>query len=80
MLAVGALFVVVKGIEKCKLLDVVSRRIFGLNTSISMGLLRMMSGVFVLSAFLNNTPIGTCTHNQHEQHFFICCAYYNSTN
>mmetsp|Transcript_10053 Transcript_10053/g.15124 ORF Transcript_10053/g.15124 Transcript_10053/m.15124 type:complete len:720 (-) Transcript_10053:28-2187(-) len=57
MLAVGILFVVVKGIEKCQLVDRLARHVFGLNTSARMGLLRMMTMTYILSAFLNNTPI-----------------------
>eukprot|EP00752_Nemacystus_decipiens_P012020 g10655.t1 len=57
MLAVGALFVVIKGVEKSQLADKAARRVFGLRTSMSAGLARMMSLCFVLSAFLNNTPV-----------------------
>ncbi|CAM9142570.1 unnamed protein product [Hapterophycus canaliculatus] len=57
MLAVGALFVVIKGVEKSQLADKAARRVFGLRTSLPAGLGRMMSLCFVLSAFLNNTPV-----------------------
>lgn len=57
MLAVGALFVVIKGVEKSQLADKAARRVFGLRTTIPFGLARMMSLCFVLSAFLNNTPV-----------------------
>ncbi|CAN0357898.1 unnamed protein product [Ectocarpus sp. 8 AP-2014] len=57
MLAVGALFVVIKGVEKSQLADKAARRVFGLRTSLEAGLGRMMSLCFVLSAFLNNTPV-----------------------
>ena len=57
MLAVGALFVVIKGVEKSQLADKAARQVFGLRTSLSAGLVRMMSLCFVLSAFLNNTPV-----------------------
>lgn len=57
MLAVGALFVVIKGVEKSQLADKAARRVFGLKTSLPAGLGRMMSLCFVLSAFLNNTPV-----------------------
>ena len=57
MLAVGALFVVIKGVEKSQLADKAARRVFGLRTSLSAGLGRMMCLCFVLSAFLNNTPV-----------------------
>lgn len=57
MLAVGALFVVIKGVERSQLADKAARRVFGLRTSMAAGLARMMSLCFVLSAFLNNTPV-----------------------
>eukprot|EP00903_Cladosiphon_okamuranus_P007706 g7468.t1 len=57
MLAVGALFVVIKGVERSQLADKAARRVFGLRTSLPAGLVRMMSLCFVLSAFLNNTPV-----------------------
>lgn len=57
MLAVGALFVVIKGVEKSQLADKAARRVFGLRTSMAAGIGRMMSLCFVLSAFLNNTPV-----------------------
>lgn len=57
MLAVGALFVVIKGVEKSQLADKAARRVFGLQTSLSSGLGRLMILCFFLSAFLNNTPV-----------------------
>lgn len=57
MLAVGALFVVIKGVEKSQLADKAARRVFGLRTSLSSGLARLMVLCFFLSAFLNNTPV-----------------------
>lgn len=57
MLAVGALFVVIKGVEKSQIADKAARQVFGLRTSLSAGLARLMSLCFVLSAFLNNTPV-----------------------
>ncbi|CAM9151587.1 unnamed protein product [Choristocarpus tenellus] len=57
MLAVGALFVVVKGVERSQLADKAARRVFGLDTSLRSGLLRLMVLCFLLSAFLNNTPV-----------------------
>lgn len=57
MLAVGALFVVIKGVEKSQLADKAARRVFGLKTSLPLGLARLMILCFVLSAFLNNTPV-----------------------
>lgn len=57
MLAVGALFVAVQGVQKSQLADRVAKQVFGLHTSFRMGLLRMMLLCFFLSAFLNNTPV-----------------------
>ncbi|CAM9739430.1 unnamed protein product, partial [Discosporangium mesarthrocarpum] len=57
MLAVGALFVVVKGVERSQLADKAARRVFGLDTNFTSGLVRMMALCFFLSAFLNNTPV-----------------------
>ncbi|CAM9577422.1 unnamed protein product [Scytosiphon promiscuus] len=57
VLAVGSLFVVIKGVERSRLADRAARHVFGLRTSLSAGLLRLMGLAFVLSAFLNNTPV-----------------------
>lgn len=57
MLAVGALFVVIKGVEKSQLADKAARKVFGLQTTLSSGLARLMALCFVLSALLNNTPV-----------------------
>ncbi|CAN0003049.1 unnamed protein product, partial [Hapterophycus canaliculatus] len=57
MLANGALFIVIKGVEKSQFADKAARRVFGLQTSQSAGLARMMALCFTLSAFLNNTPV-----------------------
>lgn len=57
VLAVGSLFVVIKGVERSRLADKVAKHVFGLRTSFSMGLLRLMGVSFLLSAFLNNTPV-----------------------
>lgn len=57
VLAVGSLFVVIKGVEKSRLADKAAKHVFGLRTSFSAGLLRLMGLAFLLSAFLNNTPV-----------------------
>lgn len=57
VLAVGSLFVVIKGVERSKLADKAAKHVFGLQTSFTSGLLRLMSLAFLLSAFLNNTPV-----------------------
>lgn len=57
MITVGALFVVVKGVEKSGVIDRIAQHVFGSKTSKSMALLRMCLLVFVMSAFFNNTPI-----------------------
>ncbi|CAM9751541.1 unnamed protein product [Chrysoparadoxa australica] len=57
MLAVGVLFVVIKGVERSQLADRAARQVFGLKTSKRLGMLRLTSLCFFLSAFLNNTPV-----------------------
>lgn len=57
VLAVGSLFVVIKGVERSRLADKAARHVFGLRTTFTAGLVRLMSLTFVLSAFLNNTPV-----------------------
>lgn len=57
VLAVGSLFVVIKGVEKSRLADKAAKHVFGLRTSCTAGLLRLMGLSFLLSAFLNNTPV-----------------------
>lgn len=57
VLAVGSLFVVIKGVERSRLADRAAKHVFGLRTSFTAGLLRLMGLAFLLSAFLNNTPV-----------------------
>lgn len=57
VLAVGSLFVVIKGVEKSRLADKAAQHVFGMQTSYTTGLLRLMGLTFILSAFLNNTPV-----------------------
>lgn len=57
VLAVGSLFVVIKGVERSRLADRAAKHVFGLRTSLTAGLLRLMGLAFLLSAFLNNTPV-----------------------
>ena len=57
VLAVGSLFVVIKGVERSRLADRAAKHVFGLRTSFTAGLLRLMGLAFFLSAFLNNTPV-----------------------
>lgn len=57
VLAVGSLFIVIKGVERSRLADRAAKHVFGLRTSFNAGLLRLMGLAFVLSAFLNNTPV-----------------------
>ena len=57
VLAVGSLFVVIKGVERSRLADKAAKHVFGLRTSFAGGLLRLMGVAFVMSAFLNNTPV-----------------------
>lgn len=57
VLAVGSLFVVIKGVERSRLADRAAKQVFGLRTSFTAALLRLMGLAFFLSAFLNNTPV-----------------------
>lgn len=57
VLAVGSLFVVIKGVERSRLADRAAKHVFGLRTTLTAGLLRLMGLAFLLSAFLNNTPV-----------------------
>ncbi|CAN0127521.1 unnamed protein product [Pylaiella littoralis] len=57
VLAVGSLFVVIKGVERSRLADRAAKHVFGLRTTLAAGLLRLMGLAFLLSAFLNNTPV-----------------------
>eukprot|EP00953_Heterococcus_sp_UTEX-ZZ885_P030113 15927-Heterococcus_DN1.PRE.1 len=57
MLAVGALFVVVKGVEKCQALDKLARKVFGVRSGENAALVKLCLLSFVLSAFFNNTPL-----------------------
>ena len=57
VLAVGSLFVVIKGVERSRLADRAAKQVFGLRTSFTTALLRLMGLAFFLSAFLNNTPV-----------------------
>lgn len=57
VLAVGSLFVVIKGVERSRLADRAAKHVFGLRTSFTAGLVRLMALAFLLSAFLNNTPV-----------------------
>ncbi|CBN75631.1 sodium/sulfate symporter [Ectocarpus siliculosus] len=57
VLAVGSLFVVIKGVERSRLADRAAKHVFGLRTGFTAGLLRLMGLAFLLSAFLNNTPV-----------------------
>lgn len=57
VLVIGALFVVMKAIEKSRVADKAARRILGLRTSFTWGFLRLMALTLFISAFLNNTPV-----------------------
>lgn len=57
MITVGALFIVVKAVERSGLVDRVARRVFGTNTSKWSGLLRLQLLTFSLSGIFNNTPL-----------------------
>uniref|UniRef100_A0A7S0F5B9 Citrate transporter-like domain-containing protein n=1 Tax=Hanusia phi TaxID=3032 RepID=A0A7S0F5B9_9CRYP len=57
VLAIGVLFVVVQAIERTQLAPWAARNVFGMKTGIRSGLLRLCTLCFVISAFLNNTPV-----------------------
>jgi len=57
LLAVGVLFVVVQSVERSGLPEFAARQIFGAKSSVTAGLARMTTFCFLISAFLNNTPI-----------------------
>lgn len=59
MLSVGALFVIIKGIENSQLADKATNKLFGINATLTGGLARMMTLCFTLSAFLNSGPVVT---------------------
>ncbi|MBN2644215.1 MAG: anion permease [Desulfuromonadaceae bacterium] len=57
MLTVAILFVVAYAAQSSGILDVFSNRVMGNGKGLRRSLLRMMAPVYLLSAFLNNTPI-----------------------
>lgn len=57
LITVGALFIVVCGVEKSKLIGWLMRRVLGRKTGENMARARMCGACFVLSAVFNNTPI-----------------------
>lgn len=57
IVAVGAMFVVARGVEKVRLMDWTIRNILGRPSSLRMALLSILPPLLVLSAFTNNTPI-----------------------
>jgi len=57
MLTVGILFVVAYAAQSSGILEVFSNRIMGNGRGLRRSMVRMMAPVFMLSAFLNNTPI-----------------------
>mmetsp|Transcript_23543 Transcript_23543/g.56159 ORF Transcript_23543/g.56159 Transcript_23543/m.56159 type:complete len:821 (+) Transcript_23543:120-2582(+) len=57
VLAVGFLFVVVHSVERSKLAETLATRAFGMNTGLRYGMARLCILCFVISGFLNNTPI-----------------------
>lgn len=56
LITVGALFIVVEGVDKAKLVDKVARKCLG-KTSERMALLRLCSLGLAFSGFFNNTPL-----------------------
>lgn len=56
MLTVMALYVVVKGVDKSRILERSSFYVFGTKSTMMGGLLRLTLSQAALSAFFNNTP------------------------
>jgi len=57
VITIGALFIVVKGVEKSRVVDRLAHAVFGERTSKTVALFRMQIMIFCISAFFNNTPI-----------------------
>ena len=57
MITIGALFIVVGGVEKSHVVDWMARKTFGSDGSEIMGKFRMYCTCFLLSIFFNNTPL-----------------------
>lgn len=56
-LVIGALFVVTKAVEQSQVADRAARRILGLRTTFTLGVLRLLALTLCMSAFLNNVPV-----------------------
>jgi di/tricarboxylate transporter len=57
MITIGALFIVVGGVEKSHVVDWLARKTFGTDGSVLLGKVRMYVTCFCLSIFFNNTPL-----------------------
>jgi Na+/H+ antiporter NhaD/arsenite permease-like protein len=57
MITVGCLFVIVQGVEKSHVFEIVANKVFGQDTSKWMAMLRLMLMSFLFSSIFNNTPI-----------------------
>ena len=57
IIAIGAMFIIAKAVEKVHLLDYVVQNVLKSKTSVRMALLRVLPACAVLSAFTNNTPV-----------------------
>lgn len=54
---IGALYIVALGVSNSGALELMSRYVLGAPTGITIAILRLMTPLAVLSAFINNTPI-----------------------
>lgn len=57
LITVAALLIVARGIDKSRMLKVLSARVLGASTHLKRALVRLMLGTSFLSAFFNNTPL-----------------------
>lgn len=56
LVTIGALFLVIGGVEKGHIIDYCSRKAFGIKSSYFWGRLRMYVSSFIVSAWFNNIP------------------------
>lgn len=57
IIAIGAMFILAKAVERVRILDYVVQNVLKSNTSVRMALLRVLPACALLSAFTNNTPV-----------------------
>lgn len=57
LLTIAALFIVVDGFGRARVVEKLSRKVFGKKSSLTMFLLRMMTVASLASVFFNNVPL-----------------------